>query len=167
MSPIRLTARCGCRSKPAEHMVVVYRKAIARDRDLVTCLSRQLYGGEPDDAGLEAENRQLLRKRSQVVFLALRDGAGVGFAHASIRTDYVEGTNGGPVGYLEGVFVTPAVRLRGIAARLVGLCEEWARLKGCRTFASDCLLDHHDSEQFHRKIGFKEANRIICWTKPL
>ncbi len=148
-------------------MVVVYRKATARDLGLVTCLSRQLYGGEPDDAGLEAENRQLLRKRTQVVFLALHGGVGVGFAHASIRTDYVEGTNGGPVGYLEGVFVSPAVRLRGIAARLVGLCEEWARLKGCRTFASDCLLDHHDSERFHRKIGFKEANRIICWTKPL
>ena len=39
--------------------------------------------------------------------------------------------------------------------------------KGCREFASDCELDNEVSLKFHLKVGFAEANRIICFTKQL
>ncbi len=148
-------------------MAIVLRKATARDLSAITGLSLQLYGGRHDADELEAENRRLLRMRSQVVFLALRDGCAVGFAHGSIRTDYVEGTSSGRVGYLEGVYVQPEARRCGVAARLLGLCEDWARQRGCREFASDCLLANSGSIHFHQKTGFMEANRIVCWTKKL
>lgn len=32
---------------------------------------------------------------------------------------------------------------------------------------SDCELDNEKSLRFHKKLGFQEANRIICFTKPL
>lgn len=32
-------------------------------------------------------------------------------------------------------------------------------------FGSDCELDNEDSLKFHMKMGFVEANRIICFTK--
>lgn len=34
-------------------------------------------------------------------------------------------------------------------------------------FASDCELGNEESLAFHLKLGFKEANRIICFAKSL
>jgi len=84
-----------------------------------------------------------------------------------LRHDYVEGTSTSPVGYLEGIYVRPAYRKQGMARKLVSACEAWAREKGCREFASDCLLDNRDSLAFHLALGFMEAGRIICFTKDL
>src|SRR3569832_2841233 len=39
----------------------------------------------------------------------------VGFIEGSIRTDYVNGTESSPVGFVEGVYVVPAWRRQGIA----------------------------------------------------
>ena len=46
-------------------------------------------------------------------------------------------------------------------------CQKWAKEQGCAEFASDCQLDNEDSLKFHIKMGFVEANRIICFTKQL
>ena len=46
-------------------------------------------------------------------------------------------------------------------------CEKWAKEQGCTEFASDCELENEDSLRFHLKMGFKEANRIICFAKNL
>lgn len=72
-----------------------------------------------------------------------------------------------PVGYLEGVYVDEDCRRRGYAAQLLSACEEWAKEKGCRVFASDCELTNTDSLKFHLSLGFQEVNRIICFTKQL
>lgn len=101
------------------------------------------------------------------IFLARAAGRAVGFAQCSVRHDYVEGTNGGPVGYLEGLYVEAACRRRGIAAALVAQCEKWAQDRGCAEFASDCELGNNESLAFHLGVGFREANRIICFQKRL
>ena len=84
-----------------------------------------------------------------------------------MRHDYVEGCETSPVGYLEGVSVKETYRNRGVAKRLVEECEQWAREKGCREFASDCELSNAASLNFHLQIGFQEQNRIICFKKML
>jgi len=56
---------------------------------------------------------------------------------------------------------------RGYAKELLGECQNWAKDQGCLEFASDCELDNEDSLKFHLKMGFAEANRIICFTKRL
>ena len=101
------------------------------------------------------------------VFVAKEAGAIIGFAQCGLRHDYVEGTKTSPVGYLEGVYVDEACRRRGHAARLLSACKSWAKEKGCREFASDCVLTNTDSLKFHLSLGFQEANRIICFTKKL
>ena len=58
-------------------------------------------------------------------------------------------------------------RAQGVAKQLLAACESWAREKGCAEFASDCELDNVQSLRFHLKMGFEEANRIICFTKKL
>ena len=101
------------------------------------------------------------------VFAEKRDGSFIGVALCSLRHDYVEGCETSPVGYLEGVSVKEACRNKGVAKRLVEECENWAREKGCREFASDCELSNTASLNFHLQLGFREQNRIICFKKDL
>ena len=101
------------------------------------------------------------------VFAEKRDGSFIGVALCSLRHDYVEGCETSPVGYLEGVSVKETCRNRGVARRLVEECENWAREKGYRKFASDCELSNTASLSFHLQLGFREQNRIICFKKDL
>ena len=146
--------------------MIDYRAAKPEDIEAVTSLLLLLL---PDNTwdGLIEENIQILANSGSVMFLALDGEKAIGFSHCEIRCDYVEGTNGGNVGYLEGVYVLPEYRSQGIAKTLVLHGEDWARKKGCTEFGSDCELDNIDSYRFHMKIGFAEANKIICFTKRL
>ena len=101
------------------------------------------------------------------VFAERADGRFAGVALCALRHDYVEGCETSPVGYLEGVGVHEAFRHRGIAGGLVSECEQWAREKGCKEFASDCELRNTASARFHLSVGFREENRIICFKKML
>ena len=113
------------------------------------------------------EMEEFIQSEDSAVFLAFDDNEAIGFAHCQLRFDYVEGTSTSPVGYLEGIFVKDEFRMQGFARKLVIACEQWAREKGCTEFASDCELDNTDSLKMHVKLGFEEANRIICFTKRL
>lgn len=142
------------------------RTAKAEDLTAITELALLLW---PDHEWneLKEEMAEILSDKNAVFFLALTDGAPVGFAQCQIRFDYVEGTRSSPVGYLEGIFVDEKQRNKGIAKELLRCCESWSKENGCTEFASDCELDNTDSVQFHLKTGFEEANRIICFRKGL
>src|SRR5690606_15515065 len=60
-------------------------------------------------------------------FVCHVDGRPAGLVEASIRSDYVNGTQHSPVAFLEGLFVVPEFRRQGIAGRLVAEVEAWAR----------------------------------------
>ena len=116
---------------------------------------------------MQIEIGQLLVKPDAVFFLAYEEETAVGFAQCQLRHDYVEGTESTPVGYLEGIYVTEEYRKQGIARALLSACQGWAREQGCAELASDCELTNVESLLFHRKMGFAEANRIICFVKKL
>ena len=102
-----------------------------------------------------------------IVFLAYRDNKAIAFAQCGLRRDYVEGTESSPVGYLEGIYVVEEERLQGVAKQLLNACQNYAKEQGCTEFASDCELKNEESLRFHLKMGFVEANRIICFNKKL
>ena len=129
-------------------------------------LAVKLWPGH-EKCDLEAEFAKLLEDADAAIFLAVADGTAVGFAQCQLRHDYVEGTESSPVGYLEGIYVRKSFQKRGIAKSLLSACENWAKEKGCEEFASDCELTNTNSLAFHLNVGFKEANRIICFTKKL
>ena len=140
-------------------------KAETKDASEVARLSLQLWP-EHDIEEMELEFRELIQMDDAAVFLAL-EGEAVGFAQCQLRRDYVEGTESSPVGYLEGIFVARPCRNRGYARALLAACQDWARARGCTEFASDCELTNSESLAFHLRMGFLEANRIICFTKRL
>lgn len=108
----------------------------------------------------------IVRKDARI-FIKYEGDIPIGFAQCQLRHDYVEGTETSPVGYLEGIFIKEGSRHNGYAKELLAACENWAREKGCKEFASDCEIDNIVSLQFHNATGFAEANRVICFTKKL
>lgn len=93
-----------------------------------------------------------------------RDGGeAVGLAEASLRTDYVNGTDSSPVAFLEGLYVSPGSRRQGIAAALVAAVVDWARGQGCSELASDTPLDNLASQRVHERLGFSETERVVCF----
>ena len=90
----------------------------------------------------------------------------VGFAELSLRV-YAEGCASSPVGFLEGWYVAPEYRRRGIGGALVAASENWARDKGCVEFASDTEIDNTLSAEAHFALGFEEAALLRCFRKDL
>lgn len=91
----------------------------------------------------------------------------LGFAEASVRTDYVNGTETSPVAFLEGIYVIPQARRDGVAAALVRAVSHWAQCAGCSELASDALLENQISHAVHRALGFEETERVVYFRKPL
>lgn len=116
---------------------------------------------------LADEFSKIIAQENAQFFLKYDMDMPIGFAQCQLRYDYVEGTNTSPVGYLEGIFVKEEYQHKGYAKELLNECENWAKEKGCTEFASDCELENVNSLKFHMALGFREANRIICFTKEL
>ena len=106
--------------------------------------------------------------KNLLAVLLAEDDAGhvVGFAEVNIRP-YAEGCSTDRIGFLEGWFVVPEARRRGVGRTLVTAAEEWARSQGCTEFASDTLVDNEVSADAHRALGFEEVEVIRCFRKTL
>lgn len=142
------------------------RKACDCDVRTAAALAMELWPDNDYDE-LIADFESTVISEDSAIFLDVGDEGGIGIALCGLRRDYVEGTESSPVGYLEGIYVRPGYRNQGRARALVRECEAWAQGLGCTEFASDCPIDNEISLKFHLRIGFIEANRIICFTKAL
>jgi aminoglycoside 6'-N-acetyltransferase I len=117
--------------------------------------------GKLETGKLDAEAKAFVR-------IALNtEGKPVGFAEATLRTDYVNGCETSPVAFLEGIYVEPRARRQGVAKELVAEVERWALGHGCREFASDAFLDNEASHRMHRGLGFMETERVVYFRKDL
>ena len=141
-------------------------KATNNDSRILAEMAIQMWHSHTVDS-LEMDFKETLNNESAVFFIKYADNMPIGFAQCGLRTDYVEGTETSPVGYLEGIFVKAGYRNNGYARELLLACEMWAKDMGCTEFASDCELDNTNSLKFHMAMGFGEANRIICFKKNL
>jgi len=119
------------------------------------------------------EQRRFLREfmRGQAAFLAFvatdPQGGLLGFAEVAVRTDFVNGCHHRPALFLEGIFVRPEHRGRGVARALCDEAGRWGVQQGCREFASDVYIDDERSLAAHRGLGFEETERVVYFRKPL
>lgn len=106
-------------------------------------------------------------REPQAVLLAENeDGRIIGFAELSIRS-YAEGCSSDRVAFLEGWYVRPDSRLRGVGKALVAAAECWGVTKGCNEFASDMQANNEASRVAHLGCGFTEVSVIRCFRKEL
>lgn len=102
----------------------------------------------------------------EVLLAVDREGRTVGFAELSIR-NIVDSCSTDRVGYLEGWYVVPDARRRGVGRALVAAGEKWAKSEGCREFASDADLENLLAQRAHRALGFTESGRSVNFRKDL
>lgn len=141
------------------------RQATKNDLNKISKMATSIYSASA--VQLKKEFLKHIEHPDCAVFIKEVDGKIAGFAECGLRHDYVEGTKTSPVGYFEGVYVSPEHRKKGFAKELLTACEDWTKKKGCTEFASDCEYCNLNSQTFHKRVGFQEANRIVCYTKKL
>lgn len=93
--------------------------------------------------------------------------APVGFAEARLRADPVNGAEETPAAFLEGIFVAPESRRRGIGRALIAAAEAWAKAIGRNELISDALLDDDAGRALRQAAGFEERERVVFYRKRL
>jgi len=97
-------------------------------------------------------------------FLIETDGKPVGFVEVNIR-NYAEGSTSQRVPYVEGWYVDEAHRGKGLGKLLMEKVESWARENGYSEIASDAEIENRKSIAIHKRLGFMETDRIVCFLK--
>ena len=125
-------------------------------------------GGSAAEHAGEIENFFAGRARKPLAVLIAEDpaGNGLGFIELSIRPS-AEECRTDHVGYVEGWFVVPAARRRGVGRRLVEAAEEWARAQGCVELASGSEAANTVSAAAHAAVGFDDVGLVRCYRKDL
>ena len=144
------------------------RAAVVDDLDVWVAMRQALWPEESADE-LRADAEAFFQDRGwRAATLLCEDEAGraVGMIELSLRS-YAEGCDSSPVPFVEGWFVVPDARRRGIGRALVAAAEVWARERGHREIASDTQLWNTDSQAAHLALGFEEAERAVHYRKSL
>lgn len=120
----------------------------------------------------KSELEQLLHesfvlKKNQVLLAKTADDESVGFSIFSIRTDYVEGADQSPTGYLEGIFVEPDYRNMGVSKQFIQQGEKWCKEQGCTQLGSDTWLSDKEARAFHKHLGFWEEEELVHFLKKI
>ena len=103
---------------------------------------------------------------ARVWIASVPHGSPVGFVEATLRPT-AEGCDTHPVGYLEGWYVEPDHRRRGIGRALVEAAEYWARSEGCTEMASDARADNPLGISSHEALGFRVVERAVHFRRPI
>lgn len=90
----------------------------------------------------------------------------VGFIEVSLRP-HAEGCSTSPVGYVEGWYMRPGFRRRGLGGEMLLAGERWARSRGCREMASDTELANRLSQAVHKRVGYEVVATLVTFRKRL
>lgn len=114
-------------------------------------------------------DRTVLSGSGEAVAFIARNAANeaVGFAEGALRHDYVNGCSSSPVLFLEGIYVRPGDRRKGVARSLCDAVADWGKSLGCVEFGSDAPLENSASHALHAALGFEETQRVVFFRKPL
>ena len=104
-----------------------------------------------------------------VIFVAEADGGGgvIAFLEVGLRS-HADGCDPSrPVGFVEGWYVAPEHRGRGVGRALMERAEAWAVEQGCVELGSDTWIDNPESVSAHVALGFEVVDRCVNMRKPL
>jgi GNAT superfamily N-acetyltransferase len=112
------------------------------------------YDATPPDAGIEEMARALIGDDGFVILARPAGERAVGFATVDFRWSLLRGARAAT---LEDLFVDPAWRGRGLAARLIEACAERARTLGATSLEWQTALDNERAKAVYERIGAKPS----------
>lgn len=117
---------------------------------------------------LSKEMDQIYKRfKSDYMFYVIEDnGDIVGLIELSIHETAL-GCRTNNVGFIEGWYVKPEYRQKGIGKLLVRKAESWAISKGCREMASDTNERYPISPIAHKALGYEEVDTPLNYKKSL
>ncbi len=120
-----------------------------RDEHLADC--EAILAALPDWFGIPESNRGFIRGLSELpAFVALQDGAVVGFASLRLHTERSA--------ELEVLAVRPEIHRRGAGSALVASCEAWLRRRGVTLLHVKTLAPSHPDPFYARTRAFYLAH---------
>ncbi|MEP6998315.1 MAG: aminoglycoside 6'-N-acetyltransferase [Betaproteobacteria bacterium] len=135
------------------------------DRNWLSLRSK-LWPDSPESEHLR-DMADVLARGHRVLLAVAADGATIGFVEASKRVDYVNGTSTSPVVFLEGLYVEPSSRRKGVARALVAEVARWAVAEGVSELASDSPVENVAAHAAHRALGFEEMERVVYFRRAV
>jgi aminoglycoside 6'-N-acetyltransferase I len=138
------------------------------DRDIARWAQMRCALWPSDSADAHAEGAAtILRNHDGGAFVAeMGKGIAAGFAELALRP-YANGCDSQPVPFLEGIWVKPDFRRRGIGRALIGHVEAFAVARGFREIGSDTEIANQASQEAHAAWGFSETERVVYFRKLL
>jgi aminoglycoside 6'-N-acetyltransferase I len=134
-----------------------------------TMLRSRLWRSADADE-LAAEARAFLEGATvptiAAVFIAEEGTTALGFLELAVRS-FSDGCESMPVPHVEGWYVEPSARGKGIGGALMDSAEAWARDHGFTELASDTEPWNERSIAAHARCGFRETERLVKFCKTL
>jgi GNAT superfamily N-acetyltransferase len=112
---------------------------------------RQFYRQPSDLAGAAAFLRQRLERGESVVFLALDEGAAVGFTQLY---PCFSSTSMKRLWILNDLFVAPAARRGGVAKALMERARQLALETSAESLALETAVDNHNAQRLYEQLGW-------------
>lgn len=117
---------------------------------------------------LADEALSLIKAKNSVIFIAADESKLVGFAHCiakkSISIDNKKRTH---VAFLEAIYIKEEYLRQGIASEILENCMIWAKEINCFEMISEFDAAETNLIPFHDRMGFKQAENIVRYTKEL
>ena len=130
-------------------------------------LRQRLWPAATEEQQRAEIERQLRDPEHHGALLAARaDGWLVGLVELSVRPR-AKGCELSPVVYVEGWYVEPETRRRGLGRALLRAAEHWATQRGCQAMAADCRIDNRVGLLAHFGAGFEEVERVVLLRRSL
>jgi aminoglycoside 6'-N-acetyltransferase I len=145
---------------------VVIRLIDERDRHAWVRLRDALWPGSLADHENETVEYFATRATTPIVFVAESRERLVGFLELDFRK-YAPGCSSSPVPFVEGWYVEPAFRARGVGRALVEAAEAQAKAEGHVEIASDTPIENAAGLAAHAALGFAEIERVVYLRKAL
>jgi GNAT superfamily N-acetyltransferase len=112
---------------------------------------RQFYRQPSDLAGAAAFLRQRIERSESVVFLALDEGAAVGFTQLY---PCFSSTSMKRLWILNDLFVAPEARRGGVAKALMERARRLALETSAESLALETAVDNHNAQKLYEQLGW-------------
>jgi aminoglycoside 6'-N-acetyltransferase I len=151
---------------PDNPSAVTVREIVQGDQPGWCRLRQTLWPGSPSDHEVETRDYFAGPHGQLTILVAEVDGRIAGFLELDYRK-YAPGCRSSPVPFIEGWYVEPDMRRRGVGRALVEAAEARARAAGHHEIASDVEIDNADGINAHLALGYEEVERNVGFRRSL